>query len=213
MTSIDICNLALLKCGIPAITSFDDPNNNARMCRTFYPVLRDRVLRDHVWSFATTSYKLQQLDEESFDPVLPVVCGLPGDVIRVIELVGDRPYRMAEGKIFVRELPATVVYVRRVEDPGMFDDLFAEALQYLLASEIGLANTRDAQLVQFFRQEYERRLALARSIDSGENRYSMQNGPQRSSWLEAHFRAGGCDRGFTGPIKWTEGNAGKQGEL
>lgn len=206
MDSVSICNLGLMLVGIPAITSFNDENNNAKLCKDFFPVLRDRVLRDHPWSFATAFHQLQKLDEESGDPGFSEVCALPGDLIRVIELVGDRPYRRIENKILVRELPATLVYTRRVEDPELFDETFVEALQYLLAAEIGLSNTRDTQLIAMFRQEYERRLAIARSIDSQENRYAMQNGPRRSRWIRGRGQGAENYR----PVKWTTGTEGKQ---
>ena len=206
MDSISICNLALMMVGIPAITSFQDENNNAKLCKTFFPVLRDRVLRDHTWSFATAGYDLQCLAEKSIDPEYRYVCALPGDVIRVIEIVGNRPYRRVENKILVQELPATLIYTRRVEDPGLFDETFVEALQYLLAAEIGMSNTRDAQLINMYRQEYEKRLALARSIDSQENRYAMQNRPQRSSWIKSRSSGGEYDR----PVTWTRGTEGQQ---
>ena len=206
MDSVSICNLALMLVGIPAITSFQDENNNAKLCKTFFPVLRDRVLRDHTWSFATAFHELQRLDERSLDPKYDVVCPLPGDVIRVIELVENRPYRRIENKILVQELPATLVYTRRIEDPGLFDETFVEALQYLLAAEIGMSNTRDTQLIAMFRQEYDKRLALARSIDSQENRHAMQNAPKRSRWI--YGRGQGAEN--YRPVKWTTGTEGKQ---
>ncbi len=206
MDSVSICNLALMLVGIPAIISFRDENNNAKLCKTFFPVLRDRVLRDHPWSFATAFHQLQALDEPSFDPGYDVVCPLPGDVIRIIELGDNRPYRRIENKILVQELPATLVYTRRVEDPELFDETFVEALQYLLAAEIGMSNTRDTQLIAMFRQEYDKRLALARSIDSQENRHAMQNTPRRSRWIGSRGQGTEDYR----PVKWTEGTEGKQ---
>lgn len=206
MNSVSICNLALMLVGIPAITSFQDENNNAKLCKTFFPVLRDRVLRDHTWSFATAFHELQALDEHSRDPKYDVVCALPGDVIRVIELVGNRPYRRIGNKILVQELPATLVYTRRIEDSGLFDETFVEALQYLMASEIGMSNTRDTQLIAMFRQEYDKRLALARSIDSQENRHAMQNDLKRSRWI--YGRGQGTEN--YRPVKWTQGTEGKQ---
>lgn len=211
MDKLKICNLALMLVGIPPITSLDGENNNARLCQTFFPIIRDRVLRDHPWSFATTFYDLQALHETSPDPRFPKVCLLPGDVVRIISLEPDRPYRKVGNNILVEELPARLCYTRSVEDSNLYDSTFIEAVQYLLAAEIGLANTRDAQLISMFRQEYERRLAVARSIDSSENRFEHQNGPRRSGWLGAR-RSAWNERGFAGPIRWTAGNAGIQGE-
>lgn len=207
MDSVAICNLALMMIGIPPITSFREENNNAKLCKTFFPVLRDRVLRDHVWSFATAGYILQLLDEKSCDENFPCVCALPGDLIRVIEISGNRPYRRIGNKILVKELPANLIYIRRVEDSSQFDESFIEALQYLLAAEIGMSNTRDAQLINMYRLEYEKRLALARAIDSQENRHSMQNRPKRSRWLESRISEMDIREG---QINWVKGTAGKQ---
>lgn len=206
MDSVTICNLALMMVGIPPITSFDETNNNAKLCREFFPVLRDRVLRDHCWSFATQACELQMLNETCFDPNFHAVCALPGDLIRILGLSDDRPYRRIGNRIFVTQLPARLVYIQRVEDPELFDETFTEALQYLIASEIGMANTRDANLIQLYRREYERRLSIARSIDSQENRFALQNNPPQSHWIMARNTSGECFR----PVKTTVGTEGRQ---
>ena len=185
MDSVTICNLALMMVGIPAITSFDENNNNAKLCKEYYPVLRDRVLRDHHWSFATKNIPLQQMNEKSPDAKYPFVCGLPGDVIRVIRLEDDSPFLRVGNRLFVQSFPNRLIYTSRVEDPNLYDETFVEALQYLIASEIGLANTRDGQLMDYFRKRYEQSLATARSIDSQENRFSFRTSKKRSSWIEA----------------------------
>lgn len=207
MDSVSICNMALLMLGIPSITSFDDSNNNAKLCKAFFPVLRDRCLRDHVWSFATAAQELQILSETSYDPEYEYVCGLPVDVIRVIGLIGGSKYRRIGKKILVKHHPVKVEYIRRITDAEEFDATFVEALQYLLAGELGMANTRDAQLINMYRQEYEKRLAVARAIDSQENIYSAQPGSRHSNWL-ASRRGAGVDIGER--TVWVEGTEGIQ---
>ena len=81
-------------------------------------------------------------------------------------------------------------------------------MQYLIASEIGMANTRDAQLINLYRQKYERSLATARSIDSQENRFAYQNDCKQSSFIEARGSHSGSGR--VSGVKWVEGTAGKQ---
>ena len=204
MTSVEICNLALMACGMPSIVDFDETNNNARLCRNFYPVLRDRVLRDHHWSFATAFKSLVALDVSSGDPAYEKVCALPPDLIRIIEISDGRRYRRVGNTVLLAELPAILVYTRRIEDPQLFDATFIEALQNLLAAELVLTNSRDPQLTAYFRNEYEKRLALARSIDSQENRFAMQTPRRRSYWRSSGPT--GADR----PVKWTQGTEGRQ---
>lgn len=210
MDSVTICNLALNMLGIPQITSFDEENNSAKLCKNFFPISRDRVLRDHTWSFAAASTPLQAIANAiPFDPEFLYVCSLPPDLIRINEVFPDAPYRIFGNRIFVPFLPLTLVYTRRVEDSALFDETFAEALQYKLAVEIGMANTRDPQLINFYSSEYERRIALARSIDSRENRHSYQPASQRSSWIASRL-APVVDSCPAGKLNWVEGNAGKQ---
>lgn len=207
MDSVTICNMALRALGIRPITSFDDNSNQAQDCKSLFPVLRDRVLRDHLWSFATTGYDLSALTEESFDPEFSHTCALPTDFIRLVRLTDDQDYRMLGKNILVRSLPAKLIYIRRVNDPNNFDPTFTEALQYLLMAEMAMQNTRDVNLVNLYRVEYEKRLSTARSIDSQENVVSFQRRRNRSSYIQSR-RSGGTSEHV--PVRFTEGDSGAQ---
>ena len=90
-------------------------------------------------------------------------------------------------KILIKNYPNRVLYVSRVEDPNLFDEIFIEALQYLIAAEIGMANTRNASLINLYHQKYQQALATARSIDSQENRFAYQNNPRRGTWISSRY--------------------------
>jgi len=208
LNSVEICNLSLMMIGMPIIVSFDDENNNARMCKNFFPVIRDRVLRDHSWSFAVSYTDLNATTETSPEPDYPFVCAEPIDLIRILDVDDGEAYLHVGNRILTQRSGSKLKYIRRVEDPEQFDELFTEALQYALAAEIIMTNTRDAQLVNFYRSEYERRLMVARSIDSAENRHDLKPHPRRSHWIEA--RGGGGIPYRRGNTVWTEGTEGKQ---
>lgn len=212
MHALDICNLALNMLGIAPIISFDEDNNNARLCARFFPICRDSALRDHSWSFADKACQLVPLDGvESIDEELKVVCAIPGDCIAARYIMYDRPFRMWGRRIMVDAVPATLIYTARIEDTLLFDPLFVECLQYMLATEMAMCNTRDGNLVKFYRQEYERRLLLARSIDSRENRNQYQLSQKRSNFIQARNSGSqGVENCCGTPIKWTEGTEGKQ---
>ena len=209
MDSVTICNLALNMLGIPAIMNFDEQNNNSKLCKRFFPVLRDRVLRDHSWSFASNFVKLPMLAGKPDDPRYQYHYLLPGDCIRITRVFPDLPYRKISGKIYSNSSSVTLEYTARITDPEQFDPTFVEALQYLIAAEIGLSNTRDGNLIAFFRQEYEKRLAVARSIDSQENIYSYQQ-PESNSTFIAARRGGGHGHARHNHIEFVKGNAGIQ---
>lgn len=208
MYSVDVVNLALAALGIPTIVSFEDGSNQARQCAKLYPVLVERVLRDHHWSFATSGADLVATEEDSFDPAYPIVCVLPTDFIRLVAIVGGSSYRMAGSRILVTRLPAKIIYTRKVTDTTIYDPTFGEALQYLLMAELAMSNTREPSLAQYYRQEYERRLAIARSIDSSENQFAFSRGKPNSKFLSARIH--GIADESTPPLTFTEGNAGEQ---
>lgn len=209
MDGIKICNMALSMLGLPGITSFYDNSNHARQCNTFFPALRDQLLRDHHWSFATNSAELAQLAETPFDSNYSYVCALPPDLILILSLDDpDAEYRPAGKKILVNHLPAKVIYIRRVEDSEDFDELFADALRYRLAAELCMANTRDAQMIQYYQHEYEKRLATAKAVDSQENIQSFQPGAAQSNFIAA--RSGRVGRSARYGIKAVAGTHGVQ---
>ena len=210
MDSINICNLALARLGLPAITSFDEAGNVAQTCRTLFPVCRDRVLRDHLWSFATAFFPLSAAAEPSPDPAYGVAAHLPGDLVRIIRIAEDMPFRRIGHLICLPGLPATLVYIRQVTNTELFDSAFCEALAYLLASEIAMSNTRDAGLVRTFAEEYRARIAAARSIDSQENVHALQTSRRRSSFIAARA-AGSLSPGRCGSrVVITSGTEGAE---
>ncbi len=84
-SEVSICNLALGWLGANLITSLDDDNREAQLCKTNYPDIRDAVLEEREWTFAVRRIQLAPL-------VLPPVYGyahqflLPPDVLRILNL-------------------------------------------------------------------------------------------------------------------------------
>ena len=66
---IDLCNRALLMLGVAPLQTLEDPTSEAEVVRTFYPMVRDRVLAAHPWSFATRTVIFETGHRE----------GIPGD--------------------------------------------------------------------------------------------------------------------------------------
>lgn len=205
MNSIDICNLALGMLGMPRITSFEETNNNARLCADFFPVLRDRLLREHFWSFAVTTAVLPELQEISPYRDYAKVFSVPADSVRVVGISGDEEYIIAGNKIYTNCSPCTLVYVSSVEDPELFDSAFSGCLQYLLAAEIGAANTRDPNLVNYYMSQYQSMLSQAKAMDSQENVFASQFSAPHNPFLAAR---GGHTSRFKA-VKPTKGTAGR----
>ena len=185
MTDVDICNQALVSMGMQPITSLEINDNSAIRCRIAFPICRDRMLREHNWSFAIRSVKLQQLATYSPQCDYPVVAALPAGCIKVIRLQSRNPYLLRGGNILLHSLPETLDYVAAVENAELFDPAFADALASLIASVLALYSTRDAGILQYHQNEYRRKIAIARSVDSIENIHDAQSGKFRSKFIEA----------------------------
>jgi hypothetical protein len=183
MTSLEIANGALALIGMPAITSFDPTNNTGKLCKDLFPVCRDRVLRDHSWSFAVKFAKISKLAEPAPDKRFSSVFMVPGDCIRILKC--GTAFRKAGRKILASGDLLDIEYIARIEDTSLFDVSFIQALQYLMAAEIGMVNTRDPQLITMYKNEYREALAVARSLDSMENSYVYQTQRKTSNWIRA----------------------------
>jgi len=57
-TEVTISNSALIKLGAETITTFEDDNKRARLCKNQYPLMRDKLLRSHPWNFNTKRVEL-----------------------------------------------------------------------------------------------------------------------------------------------------------
>jgi hypothetical protein len=53
LTALALCSRALLRIGVPPLTSFDDGTAEAEVAAGLYPGARDALLSAHPWSFAT----------------------------------------------------------------------------------------------------------------------------------------------------------------
>lgn len=86
---VSICNQALGWLGANLITSLNDDNKEAALCKANYPDLRDAVLEEREWTFAVRRISLSPL-------VLEPVYGytsqflLPPDVIRILNVPDTR---------------------------------------------------------------------------------------------------------------------------
>ena len=171
MDVVQICNLALGRIGENRIMSLDDPSQPARACNLFFAHTRDEVLRAHPWSFAKQRSTLSKLAE-------PPAFGwanafaLPSDCLRPLQVNEWEPYESDDnwvlegGRILTDDDAVELLYVARIEDSTLFDELFAEALSVKLASKLVTTLTGSREQGNLLQQEYLQILApLAKRID------------------------------------------------
>lgn len=167
-SQIDICNAALGKLGQDiTITSFTDQVKAAKVFSRCYDRVRDYVLADFPWAFATKAAALSPLSEPAlgwqFRYDYPedclnarIVCDA-GGVPRAISCVNaqtsfsgqyefEKLYGTQNTSIATNLEAAYLIYSARIEDTGRYPPHFVDALACrlaieaapVLASEVGL---------------------------------------------------------------------------
>ena len=188
ITEIDICNLALRKVGAQTIMALDEASENARLCRQFYPRVRDTVLRLYPWNCATRRAKLTALSEApafGWAKQYP----LPVDCLFVQRMeYQDIPFKI-EGRMLLTDwAEANIIYTARLEDVSQYDNLLVQAIYTMLAAEISTSLRQDAKMYQGLMDELMMRvLPLARSINSQEQSMAQL---ETTSFLEARLQTG-----------------------
>lgn len=146
-SSTEICNFALLHLGqtkrIANLTT--EQSKEAQVFRSFYETVRDLVLRDHTWPFATKIAALALIEEDPNDE-WTYSYRYPSDALMIRRVLsGIRndakssrvPYKIAkdsQGLLLFCDLEeAQIEYTEMVTDVSFFPDDFAMSLSYRLA--------------------------------------------------------------------------------
>jgi hypothetical protein len=185
-TETECLNDALGQIGAGRITAIDDGSTNANYCQTFYPALRDSLLRGHFWNFALLWVELAQ------DLPAPTIgyaysYQLPSDFLRLRNYAGASPstsifasllwtpgvryvtnYKIEGAKLRTNDGQAFIQYVRRVTNPGEWDGLFYQAVTTMLASKLAMAIRKDPKLSLALLQQGESFLSTAMAVDGQE---------------------------------------------
>lgn len=191
-SEIEICNVALSHIGKYPIDSLNDRTKEAVECKRLYPRVRDSVMRDHPWNFATKRLTLAALTEEveGFDYVYQ----WPSDCLRALKIYNPADEEeeivfeigvsndLSTRVILTDQEDAILIYVARVTNPNVYDTVFIDALAYRLASELAIPLAGDPNLGNAMARMYSAQLGRAQMTNSNE-RYK---GPDtRCSFIDA----------------------------
>lgn len=167
-STVAICNRALQKVGASRITSLDENSKQARECNAMFDLIRDAELRAHPWSFAVKRKVLAasatDLPHDEGETAFP----LPSDFLRLLHSPHDRDWQIEGRSILTRfeDSALEIRYVARIDDPTLFDPLFAEALAARLAVELVERITQSNTKKQILREEYDHLLDEARRANA-----------------------------------------------
>jgi len=175
VSRVAIANRALTKLGAARIIALDDDSQASNTIDSMFDIVRDAELRANLWHFSKARAQLPALSERP--PFgFTYQYQLPSDYLRLIQIndvrlqpnpTVDGWYSIEGGRILISQpAPLRVRYVRRVEDPTLFDALFVEAFACRLAAESAETLTQSNTKKQAAWQEYKEALAAARRANA-----------------------------------------------
>jgi len=169
-TEVSICSNALRKLGDDPITSLTDNTERARLCNAFYEPVRDSVLRVHPWNFAISRQELSKLTTTPvFDYAYAYALPTSPYCLRVLKMEYDDYEFKVEGRTLLSDHSAAkILYVAKIDNPGLFDSMFIETLTARLSAELAYSITGSNSLSKQMWDLYEMKLSEARSIDGQE---------------------------------------------
>lgn len=183
VSETSICNQALGFVGSKFITSLDEDSREANWMKANYPFIRDAVLEERMWTFATgrATSTVADLDEWGEFYKHPKPEGWIG-IFRVYRdvstnrLEADRTWRMEGGNVLSKYETIHIWGVRRVTDTGAFSPLFVQALVARLAADAAIPMSENRQLQVDLWQLYGDKIteAAARDGQQGSNDHITQ---------------------------------------
>lgn len=183
-SEVQICNNALIKLGGNTIISLSDDTKVGRLCNKMYTIVRDDLLRAHIWNFALVRVTLARLaTTPAFD--YDFEYQLPSDCLRVIRIDDSRgEYRIEGRKLLTDENTIKLLYIKRVTDTSQFDSSFDNVLALKLASELAYSITNSVSLTKAIKEEFDREFRRAKMTDAQEDSLYVL---QTTEFLDAHL--------------------------
>ena len=160
VSETSICNQALSWLAVDPIISLEDDSNTAQWCRLNYPFLRDSVLEERMWTFATVRAVSTSADRDEWDEMyvhpMPVSWLSVYRVYReqsapfAIEGMNqsnlDRSWRMEGGNVLSLHPTVRLWGMQRVTDTGQFSSMFVQALAARIAADAAIPFTENRNL-------------------------------------------------------------------
>jgi hypothetical protein len=177
VSEVSICNQALTFLGQKPITSLNDANTTAEWMRNNYPFIRDAVLEERMWTFATARAASTTMDRDAWDTAYAHPAPLNWiSVFRVyrnsgISTLTSIDWRLEDGIILCSESNILLWGLKRVTDTGKFSPLFVQALASRIAADacIPLTENRELQRDMWMLYGDKLREAAARDGQQGSN--------------------------------------------
>lgn len=182
MTNLEICNMALVRCGCEPIASLTDSQKRAVIISAQYQQTLKELLVDSPWGFATARAEL------SVSSVTPLYgfsfqYPLPSDCLKLLHVDTEYNYAVESGYILIDVDEAIKIkYLKLVSESAM-TPAFVKALAMRLAEDVSYALVQSSALQESIAADADRYLKKARTYNSHEGTPSMLY-PERQVLLE-----------------------------
>lgn len=171
----DICNSAISKLGGNQIMDITDESPEAQLCRANYDLVRDAVLEDVNWTFATKRFVFTaaNLDAPLFG--FTKAYTIPAEVLRVIDINDGRDDWVKEGEEILTDAgKINMIAIIRERDPEKYSPSFVQCMAAKLASEIALPLTNSKTQRDAMVEEYLAKKNWAQSNDGRQGRNKVR---------------------------------------
>ena len=185
ISEVSICNQALGYLGANPITSFADQSTTAELCRNNYPYIRDAVLEERMWTFATARATSTVADLDLWGQMyahkIPLnwisVFRCYRDVNNIECPIKSAGWRREGQSVLSREATVYLWGIKRITNTGQFSPMFVQALAARMAAELAIPLSENAQLQGAMWQLYGTKLAEAATRDGqqGSNEQVQSN--------------------------------------
>lgn len=181
---IDIINIALVQLGIAPAANRTEQTKAMQFATARYDAVRDFVVTAGNWNSATKRVALNKLSTTpawGFDNEYQ----LPNDLVRFVRMDNlDTRFRIEGRKLLTNWDEANIVYIYRITEVAVMDELLKNAIGTRLAFEIALATKADAQQMQLLKRLYDDQVSLANLVDADQAPVDTATG---SAWLNARL--------------------------
>lgn len=171
ITQVGICNVALARLGQTPIVTIGEGTVAANYCSALWDSCYKTTLRKHPWNFAVKVALLVEVTPAETNLEWDYVFTAPTDLLRALCILpaSDKvEFEVKYNRIFSNQETCNLKYIYLNSTYTEWDDMFADAVAFRLASELAVPITGDMNKQQAFYKAWLMAISDARTYDARE---------------------------------------------
>lgn len=163
-SDIDIASNALVRIGVPPISSFNEGGAAGQAAANLYEPTIRALLSENRWRFAAVKRQLAQLTAAPLND-WQYAYQLPSDLLILYRTYPTSDYEVFENRLFTNSATCEIDYIARINE-SLWPAYFQLAVEYKLASEFALIVTSNRSMAETYEMKYSEQIKKARFADS-----------------------------------------------